>query len=216
MIHAFSQKRASQLTGLSVRQLEYWDQTDVIKPSVAPYEIRNLPRMYSFRDLMRLRVGKELRDARMLPSQIRTMIQELERHGYEEPLLTLRFVTAVTETGRRAREVFWLDPRTKQPRSARYPGQVAEVFDLRLVDVQTGIEGRIAELLEREPGKIVKVRGLRGSAPVLDGTRIPTAKVYALSRAGWSSERIAQSLGDLTDVDVGAAIAFEEKRRKAA
>jgi DNA-binding transcriptional MerR regulator len=126
MSHAFSQKRASVITGLSVRQLEYWDQTDVIKPSIAPYEVRTLPRLYSFRDLLRLRVAKELRQARMLPSEIRRMVDELERRGYDEPLLTLRFVTAVTESGRRAREVVWLDPRTDEARSCRLPGQVAQ------------------------------------------------------------------------------------------
>ena len=45
MIQAFSLERASRITGLTRRQLEYWDQTDVLRPSIAEHEIDGLPRL---------------------------------------------------------------------------------------------------------------------------------------------------------------------------
>jgi DNA-binding transcriptional MerR regulator len=211
MIQAFSQERASRITGLTVRQLEYWDQTDVLKPSIASHDTRFLPRLYSYLDLVRLRVAKELRSRKMLPSQIRRMMRDLERIGFVEPLLTLRYVAV-----KGGKEVFWIDPRTNQPMSARAIEQQVQVFDLDLEDIRTGIQGKIAELLQREPGKIVRVRGLRGKVPVLDGTRIPTARIYALAESGWSPERIQLALPHITDVDVSSALEFERKRRTTA
>jgi DNA-binding transcriptional MerR regulator len=57
MVEAFAQDLVSRITGLSRSQLDYWDRTDVIKPSIAEYEGRGSPRFYSFRDLIKLKVA---------------------------------------------------------------------------------------------------------------------------------------------------------------
>ncbi len=214
MIHAFSQNRASRITGLSVRQLEYWDATNVLKPSVAGHEVRNLPRLYSFTDLLRLSVAKQLRDHKMLPSTIRTMVDEFEHLGFDEPLLTLRFVSVRTADGKPSKRVFWINPRTEGVQDARAIGQVVEVFDLTLVEIKTGVEGKIAELTQRTPGQVTRIRGLRGRAAVIAGTRVPTAKIQTLSEAGWSEGRILASFPHLTGKDVQAAITYEERSRR--
>jgi uncharacterized protein (DUF433 family) len=211
MIQAFSQARASHITGLSERQLEYWDETDVLRPSIAGHDVRSLPRLYSNLDLLRLQVAKVLRDREILPHQIRRMIRDLNRIGFDEPLLTIKYVAV-----KGGKETFWIDPRTGRPMSARAVDQEAEVFDLDLEDLQTGIQGKIAELLERRPGQVVRIRGLRGNAPVLEGTRVPTAKIFALSRGGWSTDRIREAFPHLVPVDVTAAITYERRRRRGA
>jgi DNA-binding transcriptional MerR regulator len=73
MQQAFTQELASRITGLSRRQLEYWDATGVIQPSIAPYEGRGRGRLYSFRDLIKLKVGAEMRRRHMRPSRIRML-----------------------------------------------------------------------------------------------------------------------------------------------
>ena len=210
MIQAFSLERASRITGLTRRQLEYWDQTDVLRPSIAEHEIDGLPRLYSYLDLMRLQVAKHLRDRKILPSQIRRLVLELEERGFDEPLLTLRFVRV-----KNSHEVFWIDPRTDQPLSARSVDQAAAVWDLTLEDIRSGIEGQIAELLERKPGKVVRIRALHASQPVLDGTRVPTAKIALLAKQGWTNRRIRQEFPHLTKVDIEAALSHEHVRMTA-
>jgi DNA-binding transcriptional MerR regulator len=211
MIQAFSLDRVRRITGLTRRQLVYWDETDVLRPSIAPHESRSLSRLYSFADVLRLQAAKEMRDRHILPGRIRELTRELEERGFDDPLLTLRFVS--TKGGR---EVFWIHPGTEKPMSARAVDQTAEVFDLQLTELRTGVEGQIADLLRRRPGKVVRLRRVRGNQPVLDGTRVPTAKVALLSAGGWETERILRALPNLTDKDVSAALRFEKGRRKTA
>ncbi len=54
---AFNTKESRTLTSVSLRQLQYWDETDFIRPSVAARAGRGSPRLYSFRDLVQLRVA---------------------------------------------------------------------------------------------------------------------------------------------------------------
>jgi hypothetical protein len=48
MVDAFSQELVTWITGLSKRQLEYWDETDANKPSIAEHTDWGRPRLYSF------------------------------------------------------------------------------------------------------------------------------------------------------------------------
>ena len=52
----FSADQASRLTGLSSRQLRYWDETEFFSPAFRE-EIERAPwwRVYSFRDIVGLR-----------------------------------------------------------------------------------------------------------------------------------------------------------------
>jgi DNA-binding transcriptional MerR regulator len=215
VIQAFSQKRASRLTGLSVRQLEYWDQTDVLQPSIAAHEVRGLPRLYSFADLLRLSVAKRLRDHRLLPREIRKLAIDLRGMGLDEPLLTVQFLAPSTGSGHSARQVFWVHPVTHEVRSARATGQLVETFDLDLVEIRSGLQGRIQELSKRVPGEVTSVRGVRSSAPVLKGTRVPTAKIRLLAQGGWDPERILEEFPQLERIDIDAALRFEAKRLSA-
>ena len=56
ILRAFSADHVVKLTGLSERQLRYWDKTDFFSPEYA-HENRRSPfsRVYSFRDLVGLR-----------------------------------------------------------------------------------------------------------------------------------------------------------------
>ena len=63
VIGAFSEADAARLSGLSVGQLRGWDRRDFLKPSYAEPD-RSLPysRIYSFRDIVSLRVLGQLRN----------------------------------------------------------------------------------------------------------------------------------------------------------
>lgn len=209
MIEAFGQELVSRVTKLSRRQLEYWDQTGVVRPSIAHHDERGLPRLYSFGDLIRLKVAAELRRRHSRPSDIKKLVQELEERGYDEPLLALQFV-GDPEGGR----AFWVDPRTRQPMSARSVDQTAEVFELNLKDLRSDLEGTIWELTRRSVGEIARVRSVQGSQPVIAGTRVPVAKLYELRQAGWNDDRILYAFPNLQLADLDAAFRYEADRRQ--
>ncbi|MEK6710424.1 MAG: MerR family transcriptional regulator [Nitrospinota bacterium] len=95
MMDAFNSETARTLTGLSHRQLDYWDRTHLVKPSVREASGRGSARLYSFADLVQLRVVKALRDHGLSLQKIRRSLNYLRRHmpDIETPLANLRFIT---------------------------------------------------------------------------------------------------------------------------
>jgi len=238
-IEAFSQDLVRRITGLSRRQLEYWDELGLISPSVAAHDVSGLPRLYSFKDLLMLKVASEMRQQRVRPGEMKSAIEELKRRGIADPLLTLRIVAEPEEgegktltgaplqtTGpirrhtRRLRHgrAYWIDPRSGAAMSWRSVSQQAEVFDATLKDLRSGLLTTIRELMSRPEGEVETVRGVQGSKPVIAGTRVPTRKVTDLLADGWSPDEVVTALPHLTLRDVEAAAQYEQeqKRRRSA
>lgn len=92
---SFESKRVIELTGISVRQLNYWDHAGVVRPSSRIGKGRGSRREYSFRDLVSLKVAKKLRDEGISLQRIRKALAYLRKHfpEMEAPLAELRFVT---------------------------------------------------------------------------------------------------------------------------
>lgn len=72
------------------------------------------------------------------------------------------------------------------------------IYATQLRDVKTNLQETIFQIMARQTGKVAKVRNLRGSEPVIEGTRVPTAKIAALSAAGWDQPRILSYGGPLS------------------
>lgn len=208
-IEAFDQDFVRRITKLSRRQLEYWDQIGLIGPSIATHEVPGLPRLYSFSDLLKLKAASEMRRRHVLPGEMKAKITELEELGIADPLLTLRIV-GDPEGGR----AFWIDPRSDTAMSWKDTNQQAEVYDLTLADLRSGLQATIRELTARSEGEVEKVRGVQGSEPVIAGTRVPVRKVVGLVEGGWSADDVMAAMPHLTPKDVEAAINFEEERRR--
>src|SRR5215472_2250692 len=62
ILGAFSEEHAAALTGVSVKQLRHWDRIGLLKPSFSDEERVPYGRIYSFRDLVSLRVLDQLRN----------------------------------------------------------------------------------------------------------------------------------------------------------
>ena len=75
----FSTARAARLTGLSPRQLDYWDRRGFLSPSLARADGYGSSRRYSFVDLVRLRVAARLRAAGLGLERIQQAVQTLRR-----------------------------------------------------------------------------------------------------------------------------------------
>ncbi len=76
----FSGTKAASIVGISYRQLDYWARTDLVRPSLAPATGSGSRRLYSYRDLLELRVIKSLLDAGIKLESVRRAFAYLREH----------------------------------------------------------------------------------------------------------------------------------------
>jgi DNA-binding transcriptional MerR regulator len=76
----FTGSVACTLVGITYRQLDYWDRTGLVSPSVHPAVGSGSRRSYGFDDLVELRIVKRLLDAGVSLGHIRVTMQRL-RHA---------------------------------------------------------------------------------------------------------------------------------------
>jgi DNA-binding transcriptional MerR regulator len=72
---------ACHAVGISYRQLDYWARTSLVVPSIRDASGSGSQRLYSFRDLVVLKVVKRLLDAGVSLQNIRKAIETLRSHG---------------------------------------------------------------------------------------------------------------------------------------
>ena len=75
---------ACHAVGISYRQIDYWARTGLVTPSVRDATGSGTQRLYSFRDLVVLKVVKRLLDAGVSLQNIRKAIETLRSHGVED------------------------------------------------------------------------------------------------------------------------------------
>lgn len=79
-MEGFTAQQASTLTGCTAHQLRYWDKVELVQPSIQGTEGRpGRRRLYSFRDLVALRVVKSLLDNGMSVQRVRRAWDYLRR-----------------------------------------------------------------------------------------------------------------------------------------
>jgi DNA-binding transcriptional MerR regulator len=94
-MNIYDSKTASRIVGVSLRQLQYWDEQDFIRPSVKPAEGRGSKRLYSFHDLICLRVVKDLAHHGFTLQKIRRCLRPLKENSSqtEHPAESLKYLT---------------------------------------------------------------------------------------------------------------------------
>lgn len=80
MVLGFSGTQAAKIVGISYRQLDYWARTDLIRPTAADATGSGSRRVYSYRDLLELRVIKNLLDAGIRLESVREVFTYLRNH----------------------------------------------------------------------------------------------------------------------------------------
>ena len=75
---------ACSAAGITYRQLDYWARTGLVEPSVRAAHGSGSQRLYSFRDILVLKVVKRLLDTGISLQQIRAAVQHLRDHGSED------------------------------------------------------------------------------------------------------------------------------------
>lgn len=70
--------------GITYRQLDYWARTGLVEPTVRTATGSGSQRLYSFRDVLVLKVVKRLLDTGVSLQQIRTAVTHLRERGVED------------------------------------------------------------------------------------------------------------------------------------
>ncbi|MBD0293460.1 MAG: MerR family transcriptional regulator [Jiangellaceae bacterium] len=75
---------ACAAAGITYRQLDYWARTGLVEPSIRAASGSGTQRLYSFRDILVLKIVKRLLDTGVSLQQIRQAVQYLHERGVED------------------------------------------------------------------------------------------------------------------------------------
>ncbi|OKL54466.1 MerR family transcriptional regulator [Bowdeniella nasicola] len=75
---------ACKAAGITYRQLDYWARTGLVEPSIRGASGSGSQRLYSFRDILVLKVVKRLLDTGVTLQQIRSAITFLHERGVDD------------------------------------------------------------------------------------------------------------------------------------
>lgn len=209
-IVAFPAEDVSRLTGLTPRQLAYWDRTGFFTPRYAS-ENRRLPysRAYDFRDVVGLRTLALLRGRHNVSLQELRKVNDWLKEHYETPWASLRFYVG-------GGKVYFDDPATGNRMAGHRSGQMT--FPFEMIEVEQEMSKAAERLKERTPEQIGKVaprkRFIKGNALVIAGTRIPVSAVQSFAHEGYTPEEIIREYPTLTIEDIRAAIAYPDAAAK--
>ena len=141
-MNTYDSKTASRIVGVSLRQLQYWDEQDFIRPSVKPAEGRGTKRLYSFQDLICIRVVKDLAHHGFTLQKIRRCLRPLKENSSQTEHLaeSLKYLTDGEELfvvslgiGNLVRELDFqakrveLGPRRKRAKAQRADGKTSGI-----------------------------------------------------------------------------------------
>ncbi|MGH3751228.1 MAG: MerR family transcriptional regulator [Pseudonocardiaceae bacterium] len=75
---------ACQIAGITYRQLDYWARTSLVVPSIRGASGSGSQRLYSFKDVLVLKVVKRLLDTGVSLHNIRLAVEHLRRRGVHD------------------------------------------------------------------------------------------------------------------------------------
>jgi len=75
---------ACEAAGITYRQLDHWARTGLVQPSIRPAAGSGSQRLYSFRDILVLRIVKRLLDTGVSLGNIRAAVQHLAHRGGDD------------------------------------------------------------------------------------------------------------------------------------
>jgi DNA-binding transcriptional MerR regulator len=211
IIAAFSEDQVERLSGLTKAQLRYWDRTGFFEPKYADDNRRFVySRLYSFQDLVALRVLGVLRNKHKVPLQhLRKVAKKLSHLAEDRWTHTTLYVLK--------HKVVFHEPGTGLPREI-VSGQYV-IGSILLSTVISDTKKDIDNLHRRDPKKVGTVersRHINRNTWVVGGTRIPTATIRRFKEAGYTVGEILREYPDLTAQDIRAALHHEEQQERSA
>jgi uncharacterized protein (DUF433 family) len=198
VIRAFSAGHVVRVTGLTPSQLRYWDATGFFQPAYAHVDGETVPvRLYSFTDLVGLRVLQMLRSTYKVPlTRLRIAAKELAKYS-RMPWAELKIVVC-------NREVSFIEPDTGHARSVS-----GQYIILPVLNVINYVENSVEKLNTRtkdQIGKTTKNRNISHNAEVLAGTRVPVKAIHKFLDYGYDIEKILEEYPSVEKRDIEVLI----------
>lgn len=75
---------ACSAAGITYRQLDYWARTGLLQPSIRAARGSGSQRLYSFKDILVLKIVKKLLDAGVSLQQVRSAVSQLHDRGVDD------------------------------------------------------------------------------------------------------------------------------------
>ncbi len=205
VVMAFSEAEVQRLTGISSPQLRYWDRTGFFTPAFAAADRRErFSRVYSFRDVVSLRILDALRNRHGVSLQHLRQVSEKLAHLAEDRWSK---ATLYVLNGK-----VLVDDSTLGRRREIVSGQYTLEIPLASEIDRAGKD--IAALRKRETGQIGSIarhRSVSHNAEVVAGTRIPIAAIRRFHAAGYDPGAILREYPDLTRQDIEVVLARESR-----
>lgn len=199
LVLALSAEHMVKLTGLTMRQLAYWDATGFFRPEHAA-DNRRSPnsRVYSFRDAVGLKTISVLMNVHgvSLPhlKAVAKKLQSYTARPWSE--LKLRVWN---------RRVQFDEPETGATRDVIH-GQYVIVPIIDLINELEASVGQLKRRNQSQIGKFEKHRYISHNDLVLAGTRVPVATILEYLDDGYSVTEILKEFPALTETDVEAVV----------
>jgi predicted RNase H-like HicB family nuclease len=203
----FNSKTVSKITGLSFRQVDYWDRTHFIKPSVSEASGYGSVRLYSFNDLIQLKVAKTLVDKGISLQKIRKALTYLKKHIPEvvKPLSELKFLTD-------GETIFVITKDQKVIIDTLKSGQL--VFSIALGEIVEDLKGDVVAM-QKEKKYSVTVKGKKHEVILHPDTEDGGFWIECPSLPGCASQgdTIEEALEMIKD-SIDGHLEIVEKKRK--
>jgi DNA-binding transcriptional MerR regulator len=137
----FTSREAAQISGVPFFTVDYWDRSKFLKPSIARSTGRGKGhgRLYSYGDILRLRIARELREQHV---SLQTLRYVVERLGEKAQGLSEARYVVVGKGVQLARD---LDELVEILRT----GRRTFGFVLDLIEIQSGVAARAEKLARR-------------------------------------------------------------------
>ncbi|MGD2101368.1 MAG: MerR family transcriptional regulator [Acidimicrobiia bacterium] len=140
-VDGYRAPQVCKLVGITYRQLDYWARTGLIVPSLAKAQGSGSQRLYSFTDVVQLKVIKNLLDAGMSLKKIRSAVEILRQElDSDQPLAD---VTLLSDG-----QTIYAAHSDQEVVDVLRQGQ--GVFSIAIGPVQDQVEGAIHQLFPDE------------------------------------------------------------------
>ncbi len=142
VVRSYTSKQTQEIAGITYRQLDYWARTGLVQPSVAAALGSGSRRAYSYGDLVKLRIIKDLLDRGVGLQQIRDVFRNHE-NILDEDLAGGRLVIS-------GDEVLFMTSTDELVALVQRPGQQAlALIMLEVEGIKEQLDGAIVSELGR-------------------------------------------------------------------
>jgi len=143
-VEGYRAPQVCKLVGITYRQLDYWDRTGLLKPSLQEAEGSGTQRLYTFSDVVQLRVIKRLLDTGINLNKVRQTVDWLRDEIHiDQPLWETSLLSDGSDL------LVTIDDEETQEFLMNALGRGQGVFAITVGKIQRDLEGELLEFAKK-------------------------------------------------------------------